>query len=189
MNEKLSNDITPEEVRKLLRYDPETGQLFWRPREPSMFSPTAKRTAEHVCANWNARYANKLAFTARSVAGYKTGSIFNRNYYAHRVAWAIIHGSWPECEIDHINGDPSDNRLSNIRSASRAQNERNKGFRKNNTSGFQGVSLHSQMNKWVASITVDRVQKYLGVFDTAAEAHEAYRSAAKQFHQEYVREL
>ena len=182
------DDLTPDELRKLLRYDPETGKLFWRKREPATFSATAKRTAEHVCANWNARYAEKEAFTAKSLNGYKTGAIFNRNYYAHRVAWAITHSSWPKQEIDHVNGNPSDNRLFNIREASRSQNERNKGIRRNNTSGYSGVSPHSQMKKWVASITVDGVQKHLGVFDTVTDAHDAYRSAARNFHQEYVRE-
>lgn len=180
--------IDPKSLREILIYDECTGKLVWRKRSPSMFTSTARRTAEHSCANWNSQFADKEAFTSDSGHGYKCGAIFGRNFYAHRVAWALTHAAWPKNKIDHINGDGTDNRLSNLREATDEQNARNTGISRNNTSGYKGVSLHSQMNKWVAQITVGRVQKHLGLFETALAAHEAYCAASKEFHQQYARQ-
>lgn len=90
-------------------------------------------------------------------------------------------------QVDHINGDSLDNRRLNLRVATNAQNNRNRGVSKNNTSGFKGVCWDGQTKKWVAHIETDGRQKKLGRFDTPKAAHAAYCSAAKELHQDFAR--
>lgn len=89
-------------------------------------------------------------------------------------------------QVDHINGDSSDNRLENLRLATNTQNARNRGKSKHNTSGYKGVFWHKATNKWTAQIGVDRKRIYLGIFDTPELAHRAYCEAAKVYHGEFA---
>lgn len=167
---------TPERVRQLLRYDPVTGKLFWRPRPLSAFTDGG-HTAAHTCAKWNARWADKEAFTARN-RGYFVGAVDGVNLPAHRVAWAIYRGSWPSQFIDHINGNPSDNRIENLRDVSHSDNHRNSSRRSDNTSGVTGVYWATSKQKWAAYIRADKTLA-LGRFDTFAEAVAARKAAEK----------
>lgn len=175
----MANDtnITPEMLRKLLRYEPETGKLFWRARTPDLFED-GKRSAEHLCANWNSRWAGKEAFTSGNGNGYKSGHIFSRKYKAHRVIWAIFYGAWPEHQIDHKNGVRSDNRISEMRSVTPEENSRNQKMRKTNTSGHMGVQWVKRDEKWRARINVDGKRKELGDFTNKDDAI-AVRKAAE----------
>lgn len=170
---------TPEELRQLLRYEPETGKLYWKPRPAEMFS------SERLSKSWNSRYAEKEAFTA-PLNGYKQGMVFYMALYAHRVAWAVYHGEWPEDQIDHINCQRSDNRIENLRKASNSENSRNTLISSNNTSGIKGVSM-ARSGKWVAKIHHDGKSKHLGTFDTQGEAAIAYKDAANQHYGEFAR--
>lgn len=171
-----SPEISPELCRRLLSYDPGTGRLFWLPRPESMFTEGG-HSAAHTCAKWNARLAGQEAFTANSY-GYKVGAILGRRYQAHRVAWAILHGVWPSRAIDHIDGDRANNRADNLRDVSHSDNLRNASRRKDNSSGFPGISWSLQRSKWVAYIQADR-QISLGRYDTLAEAVAARKAAEK----------
>ena len=82
----------PEVVRRLLRYCPEAGKLFWRERTEDLFSD-GRHSAAHICARWNKRYAGQEAFTALD-NGYRKGAIFNNPHRAHRVIWAIQTGEF-----------------------------------------------------------------------------------------------
>lgn len=168
--------LTPEQLRNLLDYDAETGLLFWKPRPIEMFK-NAKSFK-----SWNTTFAGKEALTALTDAGYKHGDIFSKKYRAHRVIWAMCNNKWPDELIDHINGDRSDNRLCNLREATRTENNRNGGMRKNNTSGLKGVSWNGRVEKWRATIFVNRKQVHLGTFDCKQKAHEAYKKAAEKYH-------
>jgi hypothetical protein len=161
---------TPEVLCQLLRYEPETGKLFWKRRSDDMF-PAAWRAAR-----WNERYAETEAFTA-IVLGYRKGSFDGKQTYAHRVVWAITHGEWPEGHIDHINGNRADNRLANLRVVSNAENGKNQKFRKNNTSGVVGVSWDKRRGLWFAHICSGRKLVNLGRFKTMAEAVQARERA------------
>jgi hypothetical protein len=96
------------ELSKLLRYEPETGRLIWRPQ--------SGRVKE-----WNTKYAGQEAFAHVNDRGYRCGRIAGRDYKAHRIIWKLVHGHDPEY-IDHINMDRGDNRLCNLRSVTHAEN-------------------------------------------------------------------
>ena len=172
---------SPEVLRQLLRYDPDTGRLFWRERDRSLFP------SQRAWSTWNARYAGTEAFTVDDGYGYRQSPIFRRILKAHRVIWAMAHGAWPDAQIDHINGDKADNRLANLRPATNAQNMRNLGAYATNTSGHKGVTWHKRAGKWMAQITVDGKCRYLGLFADKNAAVEAYASASAEMHGEFGR--
>ena len=98
-------------------------------------------------------------------------------YKAHRLIWAIVYGEFPKGQIDHINGNRSDNLLCNLRVVTQQQNLYNKQIHKNNSSGFTGVCWNKKCSKWQSSISVKGSNIYLGVFDCPEEAHLAYIKA------------
>ena len=163
---------SPELLRKLLRYEPDTGKLFWMPRSGEFFDPKGKRSSEGCAANWNARYAHKEAFTALDGWGYFMGRIFNKPYKAHRVAWCILHGSWPKNQIDHKNGIRTDNRICNLRDVNQSENSRNSKKRSDNTSGAAGVCFDKARGQW----TVRICNKQYGRFDDLSDATRLRRS-------------
>lgn len=174
---------SPEVLRQLLRYDPETGKLFWRERPVTFFN------LPRDCSAWNARYAGREALTT-TVKGYRSGTLFDRAVYAHRVALAIHAGEWPEV-VDHINGDKQDNRISNLRAVRFVENMRNLPTPITNTSGDMGVHFSVARQKWVASIGADGRSIFLGHYDSQRDATIARRAAEKalQFHANHGRAL
>jgi hypothetical protein len=164
---------------KLLRYEPDTGKLFWRERTPNMFEPCCV-SIEHAAANWNARCAGKPALNANSGNGYKEGALHNRKVYAHRVIWKMITGEDPMF-VDHINGDRSDNRFCNLRSVDRLQNMQNTGLRHTNRSGCPGVRWTPKIRKWQARITVNKRIMLLGAFVTLEDAIRVRRAAEREY--------
>lgn len=173
---------TPEQLRQLLSYDPETGDLTWRARDATWFG------SERDCKKWNTRYAGSRAFRQIDGHGRCNGVILGRNYRAHRVAWAIFHGLWPCGEIDHIDGNPANNKITNLREVSRRENMRNTKVRTDNTSGVTGVRA-GRWRGWQASIMIDGRDVYLGTFSTVAEASVARRAAEQRlgFHPNHGR--
>lgn len=182
---------TPELLRKLLRYAPETGLLYWRERTPDMFREGCGiYTQERNCKVWNARFSEKEAFTGNT-HDYKRGGIFNKMYRAHRVIWAMETGAWPVDQIDHINHDKTDNRIKNLRVVTNQENTKNQAMNSNNTSGHNGVCWAKRNNKWQAMIGVDGIRKYLGLFDDISDAI-AVRAAAEikyGFHKNHGKQL
>ena len=108
-----------------------------------------------------------------------------KHVLAHRLAWFLTHGVWPTQPVDHVNGDPADNRLANLRLATPSQNRANSKPNKNNKSGMKGVQFRH--GRWRAKITHDGTTKHLGVFDDPHSAHAAYLAAAKPIHGEFAR--
>lgn len=159
-------ELPIELLKKLLRYEPETGHLYWKERPVSMFKDHGGRyTAEWCCKTFNQKHAGKRALTAVKDNGYNAGGILGKVYSAHRVAWALHHGSWiPDgVEIDHVNRDPSDNRIENLRLATKTQNGHNKTMRRER-SPYIGVTWHAPSEKWVAKVAKDKVVHRLGSF-------------------------
>lgn len=153
----------------MLDYDKDTGTLLWKPRESRWF-PTGShgRSPEDVMKWWNKRFSDTLAFNYES-GGYLNGTLFNKKYRAHRIIWWMLFDEQPEV-IDHINGNGLDNRLENLRAATKKENSRNQKRPTHNTSGVVGVYWNIGCRKWVASIRVDGVLRHLGVFDEKEEA-------------------
>ena len=158
--------FTPQELKALLAYDPNTGLFIWR--------TTASNRAP----------AGSVAGTTNRL-GYVLIGIQDRQYFAHRLAWYYAHGMWPASEIDHVDGDPSNNRLSNPRLATHSQNTWNTAKPVTNRSGAKGVSWSA--GRWRATIKVHGRQVHLGRFDTVAEAHTAYVEAAKHYRGTFAR--
>jgi hypothetical protein len=171
---------TPEVLRKLLRYEPETGKLFWRQRTADMFSTLRD------CNAWNSTWADREAFTA-DMRGYRMGTIFSKMHRSHRVIWAMQTGEWPQADIDHINGDRADNRWINLRSATRSENLKNAKSRSGASSPYLGVYRHTPGEKWYARITANGKRIHLGAFACETEAAHAYDAAARLYHGEFAR--
>ena len=159
--------LTQEWLREVLDYDPLTG-LF-------------------TCLV-NRRKARKgdLAAKPSATSPYLYVSIGYRRYLAHRLAWFYVHGEWPP-ELDHRDRNKKNNVITNLRIATRSQNNYNRGRSIKNTSGFKGVTWHARRNKWQAQIKISKGYKYLGVFETPEAAHAAYVEAAKVGHGGFAR--
>lgn len=180
--------LPPQSVlNQLLRYDAETGKLFWRARSPSFFKD-GKQTAIHNAAIWNSKNAGREAFTTSLPSGHRYSSIKRTKMFAHRVIWKMVTGDEPGV-IDHISGDPSDNRMVNLRSVSQVENGQNQRLRKNNASGVMGISWDPRRSKWYARINVDYGARFLGYFDQFDDAVAARRAAEIEhnFHQNHGR--
>jgi hypothetical protein len=109
------------------------------------------------------------------------------SYQAHRLAWLYVHGEFPEADIDHINMDPQDNKISNLRCATRSQNNANKERTQLNKSGFKGVNFHKASNKFIAQISHQGKKLYLGIFNTPEEASAIYKNRAEKLFGEFSR--
>jgi hypothetical protein len=170
----MINQLPIDELRQLLKYDPKTGNLTWHQRPRELFK------SERSCSIWNVRFANKPAFTSLC-RGYNRGLILGVNYHAHRVAWAIHYGWWPKDQLDHINGDRTDNRIDNLREVDGAENHKNQKLSKNNTSGHSGVYWNKPSRKWVAQIQAEGSRIHLGVFGLLEDAIEARIAAELRY--------
>lgn len=153
-----------------LYYRPETGQLFWRLRNP----------AERYGRVFNSRFGGKEV-TYNNGSGYTKVRFQGKLHYAHRIAWLLYYGDWPDGEVDHINGIRDDNRIENLRLASRGLNSRNMKLRSDSSSGVMGVYWHKQCGKWCARIKVDGRNKSLGLFSELDDAIEARKEAQKRY--------
>jgi len=114
--------------------------------------------------------------------GYLAIAVKGVAYRAHRLAWLYVYGKWPDGVIDHINGNPADNRIANLRDVPQAINIQNAYCVKaNSVTGYRGVSK-SGYGKFRAQLIVDGVRHYLGVYETPQEAADAYMAAKKRLH-------
>lgn len=173
-----TRNLDPTTLREALSYEPETGELTWCVRPDHHFRSPGK------ASNWNARFAGKRTGT-KDPNGYLRVNLGGVPHMAHQLIWAIVHGEFAS-QIDHINCDPADNRLCNLRACSQAENQHNQGLRKTNKSGFKGVSWMPKQRKWRAAIFVNSKQKHLGLFTDPQEAYSAYCKAALEYHGEFA---
>jgi hypothetical protein len=156
-----------DRLKELFRYDPKTGKLFWRKRPRMMFnSPDA-------CKGWNARFAEREAFTYVN-KGYRRGMLFRQSVYAHQIIFKMMVGI-DVAEVDHIDGDRLNNSWSNLRPVPSGTNQRNCTRRVDNTSGQMGVVQRGE--RWIAQVGHDGTTKHIGIYDTKAEAIAARKAA------------
>lgn len=168
-----------ELLQEFFTYCPESGELSWKERDRSFF---INYRAYKI---WNARSAGKIAGSIEST-GYRKVVIFGTPFLAHRIIWKHQTGKEPHRCLDHINGDRADNKWVNLREASSSQNSMNQDVSSKNTSGFKGVSFSTRKRKWGARISCNNIRRRLGYFDTAEEAHAAYRKVALELHGEFA---
>lgn len=173
----MANKALPEQsvLLQLLRYEPETGKLFWRERGVEWFTPSNARSAEHIRSLWNVRYANKEAFTSINGNGYLSGNILGSGAVAHRIIWKMLTGINP-VQVDHVDGDRLNNRGSNLRNVSAAENTQNQKRRSDNTTGITGIYKYAYERKhmkWVARIG----GRHVGIFNCIGQAIAARRAA------------
>lgn len=154
--------LSNERLKELLDYDSNTGIFRWLAKRGRA---TSGSVAGSVMKN-----------------GYLRIRIDGDMYLAHRLAWFYVYEKWPEGDIDHINCNKKDNRIFNLRTATRQQNMRNQNKKSSNTSGFKGVHFSKDKNKWCARIRIDNKRMFLGYFSSASDAHAAYASACKRHH-------
>lgn len=163
------NSLPPVDyLRQRLRYDPDTGKLYWR-------------ECASMPKSWNTKYAGREALAFVGNNGRYMGRIDYKAYQAHRIAWALHYGEDPDGQIDHINHDPLDNRIANLRVVSHQENHRNTGLRRNNASGVMGVSWHKAGAKWTAYVMVDGRKQHLGYFHEFDDAVAARKAAEAQY--------
>lgn len=155
--------LSHERLIHLLTYDPETGVFARR-------VATRGHRAGEACG-WR-----------DEAEGYARVKVDGVSYAAHRLAWLYVTGAWPKDEIDHVDLDGFNNRWRNLRPATRGQNQQNRRLRKDNRSGFAGVTFDEQAGKWRARISVGGRQIFLGHFDEVAPAASAYRDAKSRLH-------
>lgn len=155
--------LTQARLKEFLKYDPETGG-FYRVKQAGRSGPPGS-----------------VVRTVHS-KGYMTLGIDGGEYLQHRLVWLYVHGRFPPADIDHINGNRSDNRLANLRAATRAENLQNKAMQSNNTSGQVGVTWRANRGHWVAQIKTGGAHRYLGSFKTVDLAREAYLKAKAELH-------
>lgn len=164
----MFNEIhTVEELKAVLDYNPLTGLFAWK------IAPQG-------------RIVGQVA-GSKTERGYYRLCVDGVRYKAHRVAIAFVEGKWPTELVDHKDRNNGDNRYSEIRHANSCQNQANATIRKDNTSGYKGVSFHKKTKKWSARITVNKMRIQLGLFNTPEEAHAAYITVANKRHKEFAR--
>lgn len=159
--------LTAEKLREILSYDPERGTFV------RLSSPAKWRVGQ---AAGSIRPSGRMAI-----------NINGKLHSAHRLAWLYVFGKWPTLHVDHINGNPLDNRLSNLREATVSQNIANSKLNRANKTGLKGVSFDKRKCLYRACIMKGGKQRFLGYFKGALDAHAAYLVAAKEMFGEFAR--
>ncbi len=160
-------DLTAQRLRELLHYNPDTGIFTHAKSRQGVIFGTIAGNMER---------------------GYLRIRLDKVIYYAHRLAWMYVHGEFPQDDTDHINGNRADNRICNLRPATRAQNMQNQiAARGNGKSGYLGVCWNRVNRKWEANIKAEGRPRRIGLFDNPADAHAAYVAAKKQAHPFFAR--
>lgn len=157
------NVLTAERLREAIEYDPETGDFRWR-----------IGLSRRVCPGAPAGFI---------VDGYRRIGLDGKRYWAARLAWLYVHGVHPTGQIDHIDGDPLNNRISNLRDVSHAVNQQNqRRAHHQNKLGMLGVVEDKRSGKFLARIFVNGKTKFLGSYRDPAEAQQAYIEAKRALH-------
>lgn len=157
-----------EFLKKYLDYNPDTGIFRWKIRT---------------------NYKVPVGSVAGSLnqTGYRQIFFRKKLTLASHLAWLYTYGAWPKKLLDHVNGNRDDNRINNLREATRSQNKANSKLAKNNTSGFKGVYRSKNNKSWIAMIGFNRNLIYLGTFDTIEEAVQIRQKNFEKLQKEFAR--
>lgn len=158
------SEVTIDSVASIIHYDKDAGKFTWKNR-----SDLDSFKSYRSMMVWNGRYAGKQTGYRRK-DGYLEIRIHNKLILAHRLAWLMVHGEWPEEQIDHINHNREDNRIINLRAVSHRQNGMNTSLSASNTSGYCGVSFDRRNNRWRAYAGMHGKYIHLGYFNDPKDA-------------------
>lgn len=159
--------MTQKRLKVLLRYDPKSGMFI------HLTQPNGRVKAGSIAGHL-------------STKGYVVLGVDGKVYKAHRLVWLYVHGAWPKGQIDHMNGDKSDNRVENLRPVLQVTNSENISRpRKDNKSGYLGVSPRG--SRWQAQIRAQGKVRHLGFYSSPVEAHTAYCKAKAELHPGWIR--
>jgi len=161
-----------KKLLSLIKFNELTGLWSWK------YRPTAKK-------EWNTRYAHKIAGTTLK-NGYVHIRIDGKLYYAHRLAWFYMTGDWPKEEIDHIDGNPSNNMWENLREATCSENLCNSKKKIDNTSGHKGIYFYEKRNTWYAIIHKNGKRVFYKAFKTKQDAILARNNVIFQYHKDFA---
>jgi hypothetical protein len=156
--------LTAVRLRRLISYDPTTGEFRW-------IQPQCSRL-----------YPGDIAGYVHKKCGYRRIRIDDVQFAAHRLAWLYVYGKWPAAYIDHISGDRGNNRIANLREATHAQNMANRRRTKDDAPYPRGVALDR-----CGRYQVYYQKKFIGTFATPEEAGEAYRAVKIERYGEFAR--
>lgn len=160
--------LSLSEIRAVFNYDPNTGDISWK-----------------VKINPNIVIGRPMGkSSSRRATGYV--ALHRIRIRISHFAWFYTYGVWPPAEVDHINGDPTDNRLCNLRLATSQQNKWNKPVHPTSKSGLKGA-MATRSGRFRSHIRENGKLKYLGYFATAQEAHEAFVKAAVKIQGQFMR--
>jgi hypothetical protein len=165
--------VSAEYVRQILDYNPDKGVLVWRCR------PDRDK-------KWNSRCAGKEAGEF-SPSKYRRLTIDGKTFSYHHIVWLHQTGEWPIRELDHIDRDKMNNRIENLRLATRSEQMRNTVVRKDNKTGLKGVCWDKKSQRWFVSINVEKETKYRGYFNCPELAHLVYSELAGKYHGKFAR--
>lgn len=157
-------ELTCQMVRGAFSYDPATGAFKW------------------AINNGRARAGDTAGTPMRD--GHLQVGLHGANYLVHRLIWLHMYGRWPFEHIDHIDGDPRNNRIDNLREATHQENQQNvrRARRDNRSTGMLGAHFLKRTGRFCSSIGINGRQIHLGYFDTPEEAHAAYIAAKRRHH-------
>jgi len=167
--------LTQEEVRRLFEY--RDGNLFWKNRPRSDFK------SDLAWKQWNPKHAGKKAGCHSML--YASVAINKVHYPLHRIIFLWHHGYLPEI-VDHADCNPKNNDITNLRAATKAENQRNSGMFAHNTSGIKGVIWSKACKKWTARVKVNGYGKHLGVFESKELAAEFVQLAREMLHGKFA---
>lgn len=171
---------THADFEEILRYHPSEGTFWWKSRPAKYFS------SDKSWEMWNRCWAEKK-IGSLDTKGYLTVNIGGKTIRLHRIAYFLIHGEWPKVSIDHRNGVKTDNRWSNLRHATRPQNQRNQKRPSTNTSGHKGVIFDKVNETWYFQMRQDDGSRFTKTgFKTKQEAVDACRVKREELHGQFA---
>ena len=162
------NLITQELLKEKLHYDKDTGIFTWTDSKLNNSKVRGKQAGNIDKYNGYRRIAMKLDGKARF-------------FKAHRLAWLYVYGEFPKLTLDHINHDKTDNRISNLREVTQRENHRNRSMRKDNTSGYNGVSFNKKAGKYEARVGANGRLMFLGYFEKAEDAAQVAKESREHY--------
>lgn len=176
---KLSKD----DLFALMDFHPETGQFYWRERGPEYLAQTIRPKT------WNKRRAGKAVHQTKNTMGYFQIKVLDKIYLAHRLVWLFTYGDWPQFNIDHIDGERTNNAVANLRDVPQSENMLNVRLRKDNASGVTGVAWNTRYQRWDAVIRKNGVRRFIGSFKDKDLAIQARLKAQRElgFHDNHGR--